>query len=51
MRTIEVPDAVTGRPTSITLRKTLMVRYDVPGEIDRRGNRPLDVLEKRWILR
>lgn len=51
MRTIEVPDAATGQPTSITLRKTLMVRYDVPGEIDRRGDRPLDVLEKRWILR
>lgn len=51
MRTIEVPDPATGKPTTITLRKTMMVRYDVPGEIDRRGDRPLDVLEERWILR
>jgi hypothetical protein len=51
MRTIEVPDPVTGNPSTITLRKTMMVRYDAPGEIDRRGDRPLEVIEKRWILR
>lgn len=51
MRTIEVPDAKTGKPSTITLRKTMMVRYEVPGEIDRRGDRPIDALEKRWILR
>lgn len=51
MRKIEVPDPATGKPSTITLRKTMMVRYEVPGEIDRRGDRPLDVLEQRWILR
>jgi len=51
MRTIDVPDPKTGKPSQITLRKTMMVRYDVPGEIDRRGDRPVEPMEKRWILR
>jgi hypothetical protein len=51
IRTIQVPDPATGKLTPITLRKTMMIRYDAAGELDRRGDEPLGVQEMRWILR
>lgn len=50
-RTIEAPDPKTGEPKRFNLRKTLMLRYRVPGEIYDRGSEPFEVTEQRWILR
>jgi len=44
-------DPATGERKRIVLRKTLMLRYDTPGQIGGRGARPLDLVEKRWIMR
>ncbi|MEZ6241811.1 MAG: hypothetical protein R3B57_02095 [Phycisphaerales bacterium] len=44
-------DPKTHERKRIVLRKTLMLRYDTPGEIAGRGARPLDLVEKRWIMR
>lgn len=46
-RTISKPD--TGE--SVTLRKTLMLVHETPGEITGKGDRPLSRLSQRWILR
>jgi hypothetical protein len=50
-RTIEGPDPKTGEPKRFNLRKTLMLRYRIPGEIYDRGSEPFEVTERRWILR
>lgn len=54
-KTIEVPDttpgAKEGATKQIVLRKTLMLRYRVLGEIREWGNKPFELVEKRWILR
>lgn len=50
-RNIEAPDARTGEMRRFNLRKTLMLRYRVPGEIYQRGSEPFDLVERRWILR
>lgn len=50
-RNLDVPDGRTGEPKRITLRKTLMLRYRVPGEIYNRGSEPFELTEQRWILR
>jgi hypothetical protein len=49
--TIEVPDPKTGGMGQVLLRKTLMLKYRSPGEIDPTDSRPLDLVEKRWIMR
>ncbi|MCA9303050.1 MAG: hypothetical protein KC996_02905 [Phycisphaerales bacterium] len=41
----------TDNPTRYRLRKTLMLRYSTPGEIANRGSRPLELAEKRWVMR
>jgi len=46
-RTIIKPD--TGEP--VTLRKTLMMIHETPGEITGKGDRPLRRSSERWILR
>ncbi len=46
-RTVTKPD--TGE--SITLRKSLMLVHETPGEITGRGDRPLVRISQRWILR
>lgn len=50
---IELPNARTGEVERLVFRKTLMMRFDTPGEIavGQRGDRPFDVLERRWIMR
>ena len=46
-RTITKPD--TGE--EVTLRKTLMLIHETPGEITGKGDRPLTRVSQRWILR
>ncbi|MCB9848943.1 MAG: hypothetical protein H6814_11065 [Phycisphaeraceae bacterium] len=46
-RTITKPD--TGE--QVTLRKTLMMIHETPGEITGKGDRPLHRTSQRWILR
>lgn len=50
-RAIEVADPKTGKPTKATLRKTLMQRYLLPGELRKRDSTPLEPYEVRWVLR
>ncbi len=33
------------------LRKTLMLRYQTPGELMEQGDRPIELVEKQWIMR
>ncbi|MDX2131929.1 MAG: hypothetical protein SFY69_07755 [Planctomycetota bacterium] len=40
-----------GRPQKVLLRKTLMLRYPTHGELRDQGSRPIEVDEKRWIMR
>lgn len=50
-RPIDIKDAETGNWKRVMLRKTLMIRYRIPGELRGQGSRPLDAMERRWILR
>lgn len=38
-------------PHRYTLRKTLMLRYSTPGELDQQGDTPFELAEKRWVMR
>jgi len=49
MITFEDPES--GEEREFLLRKTLMVRYDAPGNLSRLGDRPLAARVKRWIMR
>ncbi|MBC7835256.1 MAG: hypothetical protein H7Y88_09175 [Phycisphaerales bacterium] len=40
-----------GSGEKFVLRKTLMIRYRVSGTLESRGSTPLDVAERRWIMR
>jgi hypothetical protein len=48
---VEVLNAASGQRERVMLRKTLMARYPVPGEIESRGNDPFAPSEVRWIMR
>ncbi len=50
---IELTNPRTGKVERLIFRKTLMMRYATPGEIraGAMGDKPLVVLEKRWIMR
>jgi hypothetical protein len=50
-KTIEQRDAKTGKPVKVTLRKTLMLRYQPTGEVRSQGARPFELIEKRWVMR
>ncbi len=50
-KSIDVTDAKTGKPTKVTLRKTLMLRYQPNGEIQQPGAKPFPMIEKRWVMR
>ena len=50
-RPIEVKDPKSGEISRVLLRKTLVMRYDMPGEIIEQGSKPFPMAEKRWILR
>lgn len=47
----EVRDPATGKMRPELLRKTLMLRYDIPGDLMKRGNQPFPTSERRWIMR
>lgn len=38
-------------PQRYTLRKTMMLRYSTPGEFGQQGDRPFELVEKRWVMR
>lgn len=40
-----------GQPAKVLLRKTLMLRYQTPGEIRHMGAEPLPLIEQQWIMR
>lgn len=50
-RPVTTIDWRTGEPLKSLLRKTLMLRYKVAGESERKGNEPFPLIEERWILR
>jgi hypothetical protein len=50
-KAIDVADPNTGKLIKATLRKTLMHRYLLPGELRNRDGTPLEPYETRWILR
>lgn len=50
-RPVEFKDATTGQTNRILLRKQLMVKYYMPGDISQQGNRPLNATERKWIMR
>jgi hypothetical protein len=51
----EFQSYITGRETSepqrYTLRKTMMMRFATPGQISGQGDRPFELIEKRWVMR
>ncbi len=50
-KSIDVIDPGTKSPAKVLLRKQLMVRYGVPGDLFRQNSDPLMIAERRWILR
>jgi hypothetical protein len=49
-RAVEIPTE-SGSTSKILLRKTLMLRYQAPGEIRDMGSTPIELIEKQWIMR
>ncbi len=41
----------TADPHRYNLRKTLMLNFATPGEIDQQGDTPFELAEKRWVMR
>ena len=50
-KTISFKHPETGEDQEFLLRKTLMIRYDAPGDLSRMGDRALLARVKRWIMR
>ncbi|MFI4898770.1 MAG: hypothetical protein ACIARR_13230 [Phycisphaerales bacterium JB059] len=44
-------DRETGQRKRLVLRKTLMLRYETPGDLTDRGGEPLELVETRWVMR
>ena len=38
-------------PRRYTLRKTMMLRYSTPGQLAGQGDKPFELIEKRWVMR
>jgi hypothetical protein len=51
LKTIDAYDAATKGTKRVTLRKTLMIRYEPLGETRPTGAEGLPVVEMRWIMR
>lgn len=49
-KTIEV-DQGSGKSARVVLRKSLMTRYELPGDLDVNTANALPVAERRWIMR
>jgi hypothetical protein len=50
-QTVEVIDPATKELKRVSLRKTRMLTYRMPGDILKQGNTPFDQAEDRWIMR
>ena len=50
-KSFRVMDPSTGTHRTETLRKTYMIRYSIPGEIDPSEPFPFDEAERRWVMR
>lgn len=48
---VEVVDPATKEIKRISLRKTRMLTYRMPGDVLKQGNTPFDSAEERWIMR
>ncbi len=48
---IDVLNPASGQKEKVMLRKTLMARYQTPGEIEAHGSEPFEPSEIRWIMR
>lgn len=48
---VPVIDPKTKQPSTATLRKTLMLRYQTEGELRDLSAKPLALIEQRWIMR
>lgn len=51
MRTVSSKDPKTGKTSTTTVRKTLMLRFQGPGDLQNVGSNPLPLVEQRWIMR
>ncbi len=51
--TLTIKDPRTGEEVEMVFRKTRQLRYEVPGELraDSYGDRPIPMLDARWIMR
>src|SRR5262245_17614592 len=50
-KSVEITDPKTGKASKATVRKTLQIRYQPPGEVRDQGSKPFEVLEQRWVMR
>ena len=50
-QTVEVVDPKTKEIKRVTLRKSRMLTYRMPGDVLKQGNEPFDAIEDRWIMR
>lgn len=50
-KSFRVLDPATGEHRLETLRKTYMIRYSIPGEIDPSVPYPFEEYERRWVMR
>lgn len=50
-QTVEVIDPKTKEVKRVSLRKTKMLTYRMPGDVLKQGNDPFEKIEDRWIMR
>lgn len=50
-QTVEVVDPKTKEIKRVSLRKTRMLTYRMPGDVLKQGNTPFESAEDRWIMR
>lgn len=50
-QTVEVRDPKTKELKRVSLRKTRMLTYRMPGDVTKQGNEPFEKAEDRWIMR
>lgn len=48
---VEFKDAKTGEHSRVLLRKSMMLRYTSPGQLQVGSSEPLELVEKRWVMR
>jgi hypothetical protein len=50
-KAVDTVDSKTGKATRITVRKTLQIRFQPPGNIRDQGSHPFPVIEQHWVMR